>query len=252
MNDQVVNLKNSFNDLTPDEMSEPVKHLVLLLHGILSKSDGWVVTDMAVSGRFHGLEVTVVPISYQLTYPWDLFTKKAEIKSRLVVERINHAIILTPHDVLSVHCHSYGTKIFSWLPEALRTSFDWIFFAGSICHENDDRLFEKHTNRIVNDCGKRDIFPIIAEALNSKIYSQTGVYGFHNPPFFDRFFQYGHSGATSTDHFKEWILPVLTTGKIAVVEAPCPRWVLHAPDILRCASRIFLLSFLVLAGLILT
>ena len=168
---------------------EPVRHLVLLTHGILSITDRCEALNRRLPGRFGDVVVTCRPISYGLVWPFQLIRDRWRDKRiALVGHRIQKAIDDEPFDLISIQCHSFGTTVFAGLSQLLQQQFEWVFFAGSICHMNDDMRLQGCRGNVINDCGLRDIWPTIAAAISPKRYGNTGVTGFQNPPVQDRFF----------------------------------------------------------------
>lgn len=234
------------SDPYPDRRPPPIRHLVLVLHGILSISDRWMDWDAHVErGGYVDIEIIVRPVSYTMIGPLSLFTGIGRARrAELVAARIRRAIEETPHDQVSIHCHSNGTKVYTALPGALQETFRWVFFAGSICHPDDDQTIASPERDVVNDCGVHDPFPILATAVMPWRFGHTGVVGFHNTPFHDRFFPYGHSRATGVGHFGEHLVPILRTDRVGPggLQA-CPRSRLYAPFLVRLLAGIGLVGW---------
>lgn len=235
MSDQTIVLKPDFDEIEVSGKTDPVTHLVLVLHGILSISDKWLEFNKKFSGRFEDVEIHTKPISYQLIGPIKLMTGQGrKERTKLVEHRIKKSLEDNEYDLASIHCHSNGTKVFAHLSSEVHTSFEWIFFAGSVCHPDDDIKLSSCKENIVNDCGVKDIFPILAAAVRPKVFGHTGVVGFNNPPVTDRFFQCGHSQANGPDHFEKWIIPILLGGELSNSPlSKAPRWRLFLPKIVR-------------------
>lgn len=246
MSDKIVLLNPLDNVAFVSEKRAPVRHLILILHGIFSISDGWQELQRKFEGRFEDIEVEIRPISYEMMGILNLFFDLGFKKRKLFTEkRILKALSESNFDFVSIQCHSNGTKLFSNLSPEIHSNFRWIFFAGSICHMNDDLKFEKSSANLINDCGIFDIFPILAASLCKRRFGHTGVIGFNNPPARDRFFNYGHSQATRPEHFLEWIIPILLTSEpiySPILSAPRSR--LYAPSIIRLLF--FLMVFILI------
>ncbi|GEM_PF-829933 len=229
--------------------SEPVigiaKHTVFVLHGMWSISNWYNDYNRAVTGKVATVAYKFVPISYRFPSKMQFLSGLGSSERCEIVEgRIKHAIEMEPSDSFSIICHSFGTKVFSGLSTELKSRFDWVFFAGSICLLNDELYLRACAGNLVNDCGGLDLLPALAEAVRPSIYGQTGVVGFGNHPINDRFFCIGHSGAVSQTHFRDWIFPVLETSQVECVEQyRAGKFRLALP----WAIRILILSGIVLA-----
>lgn len=216
MSDSEFTLNSSF-DIDISAPTESVRHLVLVLHGILDKST-WA-NELHIAAKFQSLDITVKPVSYSLIGPISLFLGIGrKRRNNIVKERLEYALSRKSYDQYTLICHSNGTKIFSEITEHFYERLDYIFLCGSICHLNDDIRFRNFKNYIINDCGINDWWPLIASLLRPGTFGDTGSSGFCNEPILDRYYAYGHSDATKPKHFKENIIPVLATGKVDVTE----------------------------------
>lgn len=192
-------------------------------------------------GRFEDIKIVPVPVSYSLMGPFSLlFGLGVPKRINLVSKRINNILKSYSFDQACIHCHSNGTKVFSCLDPDIIKKFDWVFFAGSICHSDDDIALHGVKNRVINDCGLYDIYPLIASSISPRQFGHTGVVGFNNHPIIDRYFRIGHSQAISAGHFSDWIIPILRTGRVPKLKHKCPRFLLYIPRITRFLSAILI------------
>jgi hypothetical protein len=224
---------------------EPPKYLVICLHGILSVSNKWDDYQV-VTGRFSNIKFVFAPVSYSMAFPHDILLSLGENdRVEKTEERIAAAIDRHAADNIEILCHSNGTKVFSELSDRTKKKFDWVFFAGSICHIDDEKKLRPCSENIVNDCGVRDIWPVVLTALRPKTFGHTGVVGFNNDPITDRYFTYNHYLATQKRHFQKWILPVLVKDHVRRARRHKPGFLkVNAPYFLRFLAVAFLVALM--------
>lgn len=165
------------------------------------------------TGKNSDFSIVPVPISYTrlgiLGWLFDI-GHKSRIES--VSKRVLNAIERDPDVPKSIVCHSNGTRVFSLLSDEIKSAFDLVFFAGSVCHFDSDIQLHK-CRKVINDCSQNDLVPLLAEIIRPNTFSQTGVIGFCNGPIVDRFYRFGHAGAKTNEHFENWIKQSVCKGK---------------------------------------
>ena len=138
-----------------------------------------------------------------------------------------------PGAIVDVYCHSNGTKMFvAAAKEISRLTVRNLIFAGSICRNEELEQLLDHpgfdVDRIWNECGLKDRWPVIAEALRPDIFQQTGVRGFSNNRVTSRFYVHGdHGMGIRPKHFEKYIIPILTgrhDKSAAVAYVNFPKW----------------------------
>jgi len=197
--------------------------LLILLHGIRTDAE-W---QERLASRFTntpGFEV--VPIKYGRLDPfrfWSpFFTRKK------IIEQINTRLQNTLKDFPGyrkvIIAHSFGTYA---LVEIMKANplvrFDRIILCGSIVSQNfnwDDLKdqIEMPPNGhlrdyIVNECGARDIWPILAQTTTFG-FGSTGTFGFGASEVRDRYHDVPHSGYFEDKFIEDYWLPFLNENRI--------------------------------------
>src|SRR5712691_10625402 len=157
-------------------------HLVILVHGINTyaywmgqvgsalKARGFKVAETGY-GRFSVLRF-LLPFS---------FLRKEAI--RRVVDQIRIAVDAYRPEKTSVITHSFGTYIIARILEDEPTiKWNRIIFCGSVVRYDFrlDRWKHKFLSPMINEVGTNDIYPALAESINSS-YGSVGSHGFHHP-----------------------------------------------------------------------
>ena len=169
--------------------------VVLLIHGIRDQGEwqSMVSARLAVPGR-----IEIIPIKYgffdALRFWSPIWTRNRPIER--VYTQVRVALMEyrdRPNLKLSVIAHSFGTYV---IGEIIRREFDLHFHRLILCgavlpqgfpwHQYRDRF-----GRVVNECGKADIWPVLAKSL-SWGYGASGTHGFGAVLVKDRFHAGGH------------------------------------------------------------
>lgn len=207
------------------------KHtLVIVIHGIRDEGP-WMEMICDVVGS---KSVTVQPIDFDdfgaLRF---LFGIKVESIIESAVQKIRHAIshAKQQHGDLRLMAigHSFGTYV---LLKALDNhpdlEFERMIFCGSVAPRKYryDKL--KNAPPMVNDCGARDIWPIIAESFGWKDYGAAGVWGIRVANVHDRYHDFGHSDYLRREFAEEYWKPFIEKGEkkespYQTVRRPAPR-----------------------------
>ena len=192
-----------------------VRRVLILIHGIRDVPKWTVYFRQVLADQ--GYDCDVAPVEYRRysSVPFilgaGLTIRKADVLAQVlaICSRNKEAIF-------DVFCHSNGTKIFS---EIVRESgvpeFETVIFAGSICQRSrTDAIASKvRPARFWNLCGKRDWWPILAEAIRPDLFQQTGAAGFLEQRVFDRYYNFGHSGALKREFIRHVVVPMLLFGE---------------------------------------
>lgn len=223
--EKTIELSSKFDIDVADVENDRPPHVVIALHGIRDDSS-WSYELIPHASPFED-KVIVAPVSYgrlnRFSFILNLFIKRID---KRVINRMNKVYNLHKSSPISIMCHSNGTKILSRVISKLEFEPEYVFLVGSVCHLNDcDNLLARR--RVINECGVNDIYPIFAETIRPYLFGATGVFGFNNYPIIDRQFSYKHSNALSRKHFEEWILPILTTGKVRKTAYLKPKYSKH-------------------------
>lgn len=210
--DKIAELSSNFDVEVVSVENNQLPHVVIALHGIRDNSS-WSHKLISDASPFND-KIEIVPVSYErigiIAFLMNFASSKIDDDVVNKIENIKKAYSGNP---VSIMCHSNGTKILSRISKKINFVPEYIFLVGSVCHVSDYNKF-KVRRRAINECGLKDFWPIFAETFRPSVYGATGVFGFNNYPIKDRHFYYGHSEGLEKKHFEDWIIPVITTGRI--------------------------------------
>ena len=176
------------------------KTVVILIHGIRTtarwQSRAAAKIEAATSAR-------VIPLKYgyfdilRFLCPFGICRRGPIERLRKQIEGVRDQY---PEHRIVLFAHSFGTYALSRiLMENPHFKFDRIVLCGSVIPENFDwsrvgsqiRAAERR-EAIINDCGTRDVWPVIARAVTWG-YGASGTYGFGDFNVRDRFHPLTHS-----------------------------------------------------------
>ncbi len=217
--------------------SRPIrKHSVCLIHGIRTRAE-WADRAASILKKADP-SIRAVPLRYgffdaiRFLLPWS-WTRKRPI---LRITRLLRDEIARKPDQVSIIAHSFGTYILARILEDENDiRFHRVILCGSIVP--DDFPWENFSHRLdpdredswhaVNDCGMRDIWPVLAASATWG-YGSSGRFGFGHGRVKDRFFDIGHGDFFSEDHIRTNWLPYVTGGVVedgVLDRATTPWWV---------------------------
>ena len=128
-----------------------------------------------------------------------------------VVTKIRHAKANSEGSELIIIAHSFGTYVTSCI---LRDHPDVrcsrAIFCGSVVPRNFHFYKVANCPEIVNDCGGRDIWPVIAQGFGLwRRYGAGGVWGLRTSGVEDRFHDFGHSGYLNREFVNRYWKPYI-------------------------------------------
>jgi len=220
MSDKLIELPASFEVQQVGVEDSRPPHVLICIHGI--RDDGaWCDTTAVALGEFLNSNVEIVCVRYDRVSSWRLLIghDRSEIR-RDILQQIAHIVSKYPGSPISILCHSYGTKVVAELIANADTQFEWVFLSGSVCHILDVNELRTVLRQPVNDAGTRDWWPILAEAIRPFEFNATGACGFNRFPVIDRYHPYKHGGGITRQHIEQWILPILSTGRVQRIAPP--------------------------------
>lgn len=191
--------------------------LVLVLHGIRDHG-AWM--EM-VKSELHAIDnVRVQLIDFDF---YNALFFMTGINTRRIVADARHKIQATiaavPHSELIVIAHSFGTYV---ITEILRESSSFIhvhrmIFCGSVVSRRFqfDRI--NHPPYVLNECGGRDIWPILAQGFRlftAGEFGAAGVFGLRQPCVEDRYHDFGHSTYLEREFIRTYWVPYIKTNTI--------------------------------------
>jgi hypothetical protein len=221
----------------------------LLIHGIRDFGE-W---QSMVSDALADLPDTrTIPLKYgrfdAFRFWFPFWTRRGPINKLLW--RIRDARKQFPNSIISVIAHSFGTyAIGIILDENPDIRMHRLILCGGILPSDFrwDKLSERVETEILNECGIKDIWPVIAESTTFG-YGSSGRFGFGAPGVWDRYHNFGDGGFFDEEFVCRFWLPWFKEGRIVNADAPPPasrRW--HLLTIIQIKwAAIFFLLFLVL------
>lgn len=195
-----------------------MKTVVILIHGIRTHAE-W--QEKIPEWLDLGPDTIVKPIGYgrfdllRFLSPFGTRQKPIDILTReidsLVAQYPSHAYRRV------VIAHSFGTYAISKILEARPSiEIDDLLLCGSIVRSDYDwiQISKQVNGTIVNDCGRRDIWPVVARSVTWG-YGATGTYGFNTHTVTNRFHSIGHSEFFSKSFVREFWRPFVQDSTIA-------------------------------------
>lgn len=183
-----------------------VEQVILLIHGIRTQADWQPMLTQVLEEKGR---IKVISIKYgyfDVFHFWFPFARQSPVTR--VEKEFRSARKKYPHAKISVIAHSFGTYVIGKL---LKEEFDFelerLILCGSIlpCSYPWEDVMHKFIGgndenilNIVNECGKRDIWPVLAKTT-SWGYGDSGTHGFGQGEVRDRYHNIQHS-----DYFTEY------------------------------------------------
>ncbi len=233
-------------------------HLVVMIHGIRTEARWFDDVTAILRQEDHQLN----PVSTGYEY-FDVvrFLLPFRWAKRRVVERVEEKLLSVVDDPASVKvsvvAHSFGTYV---LGEVLqrnpRITINRLILCGAVLPRDfgwgtlRDRLtvidpHEYPTQRLLNECGWRDTWPVFAQFMTWG-YGSSGRFGFQSPLVWDRYHDLDHSGFFQEAFVRDYWCPFISEGVIkdsAGKRPPSPWWlqvltVLKFPILLLAAAGV--------------
>ena len=213
-----------------------MSNAVSLIHGIRDHAEYAQRVASVLESDPH---IRVRPISYEyfdvvrFLLPFSSFRRKPVER----ITRLLRAELATRPDTISIIAHSFGTYIIAKILSNYEPGiiFHRLILCGSIIPDDFD--WARHVHQLslyesggwfgINDCGMKDIWPVLAKSVTWG-YGSSGRFGFGHPHVKDRFFDIGHSDFFKAEFVKDYWLPYLSNGTIVegvLDRAPNSWWV---------------------------
>jgi hypothetical protein len=190
----------------------PLKTIVILIHGIRTRAE-W---QEKVAPILEDSNTTVIPIRYGYL---DIFRFWCPIWTRLasiseIEWKVSRAIFENKNAEVVVIAHSYGTyAISNIIKNNPLINISRMILCGGIVRRNFKWGEIRNLPKILNDCGSRDVLPMLASSLTWG-FGESGRCGFGTPEVSDRFSDHNHSGFFEKNFVKEHWKPFVDSGKI--------------------------------------
>jgi hypothetical protein len=178
-------------------------------------------------------ELKVISIKYgyfdALRFWCPVGTRRAPVRE--VLRLIRDAMARYPGAEVSVLAHSFGTYA---VGRILRDEPDIrlrrLVLCGSVLPRRFrwDHVGSRVREEVINDCGSRDIWPVLAQAT-SWGYGATGTFGFGAPGVRDRAHDITHSDYFTREFVERYWLPWFRSGTFVpspwtAAQPPAPWW----------------------------
>jgi pimeloyl-ACP methyl ester carboxylesterase len=191
----------------------PITHVVVLVHGIRDDGEWFRLLERSFRG-FPQMLVSFGGFGY---LPLTRFLSARARRETLdqVVATLRNA---QGHNrVVSVLCHSLGT----WcVTRAILEFPDVHVFRLAMCGSIVPREFpwasvpgNLPVGSVVNECGNSDFWPVVARKL-SRVFGDTGRFGFAHDPVRDRWHDVDHGGFLNEEMVSRYWVPFFTRGEI--------------------------------------
>ena len=220
MTEKINKPKNPSITKTGDEKED--RHVVLLIHGIRTQGE-WADRVRNIFAEHPSITETK-PVRYgfldvlRFLVPGPLFKRKPfdVVFDAILGEQFDNS-----GTQVSVIAHSFGAYIVAKiLQKRPYVRLFRLLLCGSVLTEsfpwrqiNTDQLNSSGNWRAVNDCGEKDIWPILAKNVSVE-YGSSGRLGFGNSIVRDRFFSKKHSEFFLEKHIRDYWLPYISDGII--------------------------------------
>ncbi len=209
------------------EGTEPVRHLVITVHGIRTFGR-WQERLEAMLRAEIGQTEQLTVYAYKYGY-FSVFALLVPFLRWLVTSRFRRALLRivqdAPWDRIDLVGHSFGTHIIAWGLHGIKggpqQNIHTIILAGSMLKSDFpwDDLIETSVGRVVNDCGTRDNTLLLSQfgVLFTGMAGRVGFTGMTSSRLRNRFMAIRHSGyfvqkGSPDDTFmRTYWLPLLTT-----------------------------------------
>jgi hypothetical protein len=204
------------------------RQVVLLIHGIRTQGE-WEERIARILEE--EADVTrALPIRYGFVNAlqfWCPLTRGGAI--RRVHREFRTALDVYPNHAISVLAHSFGTyAVGRILEEYSDIKIHRLALCGAVLPREFrwDRV-QGQVDQVVNDCGSRDIWPVMAVSA-SWGYGASGAYGFGTVLVQDRFHDFRHSDFFTDAFAREFWVPLFRDGTVQpsahVARPPTPYW----------------------------
>ena len=205
-----------------------ITEAVLLIHGIRDFAE-W--QDMVSNVLAEIPNTEIYPLKYgrfdAFRFWFPVWTREAPV--RKLLWRIRSARDRFSTAKLSVIAHSFGTyAIGKILKENPDIRLHRLILCGAILPSEFrwDQIRHSVETEIINDCGIRDIWPVLAQSTMFG-YGPSGRFGFGTPGVRDRYHDFGHGGVFQEKFVSDFWLPWFRSGNFVKTIAPPPsgaRW----------------------------
>lgn len=218
------------------------KRVLIIIHGIRDQPAWAAHFNNALADL--GYDCTVAPVQYKRysSLPFIFGTGLMDRRTD-VLTQVREIHARNGGAVFDVFCHSNGTRLFGDIVHQEGVpNFQTVMLAGSVCQRLQVAAIatKVKTGRLWNICGKKDRWPILAQALRPDLFEQTGVTGFLDERVYDRYYNFGHSGALQPSFIHQVVVPMLMFSEAERHEGVPSKSALHDPATYRKIAAAFI------------
>jgi len=199
-----------------DPMTNIPPHVVVLVHGIRTQAS-WAEMVSNVLSELAEVD-HIIPIRYGYFHIFrfltPVFTRTGPI--RKIARELRDIRKQYPAARISVVAHSFGTYAMSKiLDNETDIVLDRLILCGCIIPQDFrwDKIADQVHSQILNDCGTRDVLPILAKSATWG-FGPSGTFGFGTSRVRDRFHRFSHSDFFNADFVTEYWVPYIRDGTI--------------------------------------
>ncbi|QIG47305.1 hypothetical protein G5V57_05895 [Nordella sp. HKS 07] len=238
-------------------------HVVIFVHGIRTEAAWFSEAERIFRSHDHTLNPVAAGFGF---FDFPRFLMPFEFAKRSALRRVESKIRIVSADPtttrVSVIAHSFGTHL---VGQVLKRNPDIrlhrLILCGAVLTQDFDwqsvreqlppiDSAEYPLQRVVNDCGWRDIWPIFAHA-STWGYGSSGRFGFQSPLVVDRYHDRSHSEFFDEEFVCNYWCNFISKGEVAISpeKRPPTSWllqvitVLKLPYIVLAAFVIYVASF---------
>jgi hypothetical protein len=215
------NAKPAHSDRTsgflPNSDAGATNNVVFLVHGIRTHGQ-WF---RAVRRVIEASPCQVIDIKFGY---WNvirfLIPGRRKFPITKVAAEIRQAKVQFPGARLFAIAHSFGTYVLVNALEDPTFEMTRVILCGSIVPENfvpQRYFFASGGIRIINDCGVRDIWPVLAKCTTWG-YGATGTFGMGTSSVKDRYFNFTHGDFFAPEFVAKYWMPFINEG--IVIQSP--------------------------------
>ncbi len=215
---------------SPPASPDAAPQIVVLVHGIRTQAPWAEMVKHALEDE--PTVQKVIPVRYgyfnMFRFLTPGFTRQGPV--RQLARELRDIRKQYPEARLTVIAHSFGTYATAQvLDNETDIEIDRLILCGSIIPQDFrwDKVADRVKSEILNDCGTRDIWPVMAKFMTWG-FGPSGTFGFGKSRVRDRFHNFAHSDFFNRDFVETYWSPYIAAGEIKPsdweLNRPTPPW----------------------------
>lgn len=185
------------------------RKLVVIVHGIRDQGT-WMDMLEAELRTLPGIQVQITDFDY-----YDAFCFMCGIRTAKIIDEVRDKILVAEDEFhpkeIDIIAHSFGTYV---VTEILRKTsilrVNRLIFCGAVVSRSFQYNLLPHAPKVINECGGRDIWPIVAQGFRfiaAGPYGAAGVFGLRQAKVTNRYHDFGHSAYLTQSFVRKFWLP---------------------------------------------